>query len=80
MSAIRVFAIILIVAGIFAVAYGGFSYHTKSQAVRVGPVSLSVQHQHHVDIPLWVGAGAVVGGGVLLLVASRGSTHAPRLG
>ncbi|MHB1566221.1 MAG: hypothetical protein ACYCXG_05840 [Acidiferrobacter sp.] len=80
MSGIRVFAIILVVVGIFAAAYGGFSYHTKSQAVRVGPVSLSVQHQHHVNIPLWVGAGAVVVGGVLLLVASRGSARSPRLG
>lgn len=71
MNGVRIVAIILIVLGILGAAYGGFSYTHKTKEAQLGPVSLSVKHKHHVDIPLWVGAGAVVVGGVLLVVASN---------
>ncbi len=70
MNPVRIFAIVLVIAGILGAAYGGFSYTHKTKEAQLGPVSLSVKQKHHVDIPLWAGAGAVVVGGVLLLVAS----------
>ncbi len=69
MNPVRLFAIVLVIAGILGAAYGGFSYTRKTKEAQLGPVSLSVKHKRHVDIPLWAGAGAVVVGGVLLLVA-----------
>ncbi|MHB1513737.1 MAG: hypothetical protein ACYCTF_11860 [Acidiferrobacter sp.] len=70
MNPVRMFAIALVVLGILGAAYGGFSYTHKTKEAQLGPLSLSVKQRHHVDIPLWAGAGAVVVGGVLLLVTS----------
>ena len=71
---------ILVVLGILGAVYGGFSYTHKSKEAQLGPLSLSVKKKHHVNIPLWVGAGAVVVGGVLLLIASNDNTTGNRLG
>ncbi len=80
MKGIRVFAIILVILGILGAVYGGFSYTHRSKEAQLGPLSLSVKRKHHVNIPLWVGAGAVVIGGVLLVIASNDNTTASRLG
>ena len=37
MNATRVIAIVLIVAGVLALVYGGFSYTKDTTAVKVGP-------------------------------------------
>lgn len=74
------FAMILVILGILGAVYGGFSYTHKSKEAQLGPLSLSVKKKHHVNIPLWVGAGAVVVGGVLLLIASNDNTTGNRLG
>lgn len=75
MKGVRVFAIILVILGILGAVYGGFSYAHKSKEAQLGPFSLSVKKRHHVNIPLWVGAGAVVVGGVLLVIASNSSNN-----
>lgn len=69
MNVVRIVGILLVVLGILGAAYGGFSYTHKTKEAQLGPLALSVKHKRHVDIPLWVGAGAVVVGGVLLLMA-----------
>ncbi|AWP24778.1 hypothetical protein C4901_16845 [Acidiferrobacter sp. SPIII_3] len=69
MNVVRIIGMLLVVLGILGAAYGGFSYTHKTKEAQLGPLALSVKHKHHVDIPLWMGAGAVVVGGVLLLVA-----------
>ena len=74
------FAIILVILGILGAVYGGFSYTHRSKEAQLGPLSLSVKRKHHVNIPLWVGAGAVVIGGVLLVIASNDNTTTSRLG
>ena len=80
MKGIRVFAIISVILGILGTAYGGFSYTHTSKEAQLGPLSLSVKKKHHVNIPLWVGVGAVVIGGVLLLIARNDHTTGNRLG
>jgi len=67
MSGLKIVAIVLIVAGVLALAYGGFSYLGETHHATAGPISLSVTERHSVAIPLWAGVGAVVVGGVLLL-------------
>lgn len=80
MKGVRVFAIILVILGILGAVYGGFSYTHKSKEAQLGPLSLSVKKKRHVNIPLWVGAGAVVVGGVLLLIASNDNTTSSKIG
>jgi hypothetical protein len=61
------------VAGVLALAYGGFSYTKDTTAVKLGPVELSVKEKQSVNIPVWAGAAAVVAGGLLLLMGAKRS-------
>ena len=71
MNAIKVAAIALILAGVLGLAYGGFTYTKATHESSFGPLSLSVKDRETVNIPVWAGIGAVVIGGVLLVVGSR---------
>jgi uncharacterized membrane protein YidH (DUF202 family) len=71
MNATKLIAIVLIVAGVLALAYGGFSYTKETTAVKVGPVELSVKERQTVNVPMWVGIGGIVIGGVLLMMGKR---------
>jgi hypothetical protein len=73
MNSTRIIAIILIVAGALALAYGGFSYTKDSTAVKLGPVELKVQEKQTVNVPVWAGIGAIVIGGLMLVVGGRKS-------
>jgi hypothetical protein len=71
MNSTRIIAIILIVAGALALAYGGFSNTKDSTAVKLGPVELKVQEKQTVNVPVWAGIGAIVIGGLMLVVGGR---------
>lgn len=71
MNALRVVAIFLIVAGALGASYGGFSYTTETHAANIGPLHLQVLERERVNIPLWMGLGAVGVGMALLLAGSR---------
>ena len=70
MNASKLVAIFLIVGGAMALAYGGFSYTQVTSAAKIGPLTFQVKETERVNIPLWVGVGAIVGG-IVLLVTSR---------
>jgi uncharacterized membrane protein HdeD (DUF308 family) len=63
-------AVVLIVAGVLALVYRGFSFTRERHEAKLGPLSLQVDEKKRVDIPVWVGVIAVAGG-VVLLVADR---------
>lgn len=71
MNSIKLVAIVLIVAGALGLAYGGFNYTKDTQAVKLGPIELSVKEQKSVDVPMWLSLGAIVGGAALLLFAGK---------
>ncbi len=71
MDALRVVAIVLIVAGALALAYGGFSYTKETHQVDVGPLHMEVAEKQQVNVPIWAGVGALVVGGLLLVVRRR---------
>lgn len=68
MSEIRILAIVLIVAGSLGLIYGGFTYTKETQTAKVGPLELTVQDKETVNVPIWVGVGALVAGGLLLVM------------
>ena len=72
MNGLKIVAILLIVAGVLALAYGGFSYFGETHHATAGPINLSVTERHSVAIPVWAGVGAVVVGGILLLTPVLG--------
>jgi hypothetical protein len=71
MSAVKIMAIVLIAAGIVVLLYGKFSYTRETHDVNLGPLEMSVAEKRTVNVPLWGGVGAIVGGGLLLLYASK---------
>lgn len=71
MSAIKIVAIVLIVAGILGLAYGKFSFTKETHNVDLGPLEFSVKDKETVNIPLWAGVVAIVIGGVLLVVPAK---------
>jgi len=71
MNAIRIAAIVVIVAGILGLVYGGFSYTKETQEAKLGPIELSVKDKQIVSVPVWAGVGAIVIGGALLFVGGK---------
>ena len=71
MNAVKILAIVLIVAGIVGLLYGKFSYTKETHDVKLGPLEMSIAEKQTVNVPLWAGVMAIVGGGVLLLYASK---------
>lgn len=67
MNATKGIAVVLIVLGILALVYGGFSYTKETHEAKLGPIEFSVKDKERVNIPMWAGIGAIVIGGVLLL-------------
>ena len=66
-------AVILIVIGVAALSYQGFSYTTREKVVDVGPLTMTADKTRSIPIPPIVGAVALVGG-VALLVMGRKNT------
>jgi len=71
MSAIKILAMVLIVAGILGLVYGGFTYTKESHDLKLGKLELSVKDKETVNIPVWVGAGAIVAGALLFFVRQK---------
>jgi hypothetical protein len=66
-------AIVLIVAGVLGLAYGGFSYTKATHQTDLGPLHMSVDEKQYVNVPVWAGICAIVIGGFLLVRCSRGN-------
>jgi hypothetical protein len=63
----KVLALALIVAGVLALVYHGFSFTKERHEARLGPLAVQVDEKKRVEIPVWAGVVAVAGGVVLLL-------------
>ena len=71
MSPLKIVAIVLIVAGVGALAYGGFSYTKETHKAEIGPLKFSVAEKERVNVPQWAGIAAIAAGVVLLVVGRK---------
>ena len=71
MNGLKLAAIVLIIAGVLGLAFGGFTYTKKTEQVKLGPIELTVKDKETVNIPVWLGAGALITGILLLVVRSK---------
>ena len=71
MNAVKIAAIVMIVAGVLGLAYGSFSYTKETHEAKLGPIELSVKEKQTVNVPVWAGVGAIAIGGLLLLFGSN---------
>jgi hypothetical protein len=71
MNGIKIFAIILIVAGVLGLVYGGITFTKRTGRTVIGPIELSVNETQTIPVPLWAGVGAIAMGGGLLLIRKK---------
>jgi len=71
MNAVKIAAIVLIVAGVLGLVYGSFSYTKATHEAKLGPIELSFKEKQTVNVPVWLGVGAIVGGVLLLLGGNK---------
>ena len=71
MNTLKMLGIVLIVGGILGLAYGGFTYTKETHETTIGPLTLSVTDKETVNVPIWVGVGSIVIGGLLLVWGAR---------
>jgi hypothetical protein len=71
MKAATMIGIVLIIAGVLALAYQGITYTTSEKVVDIGPLKASVEKEKTVPLPPILGALALVGGVVLVAVGAR---------
>lgn len=68
MSPAKIVGILLLIAGVLGLVYGGFTYTSDVHRADFGPMHMSVKEKDRVNIPVWAGVAAIVAGGLLLLV------------
>ena len=66
-----IIAIILIALGVVAFAYQGTTYTTREKVVDIGPIQLTAGKTKTFPLPPILGAIALVGGIVLLVVEEK---------
>jgi len=66
-------SIILIVVGVAALSYQGFTYTTREKAIDLGPLQVTAEEKHTVPIsPILGGIALVAGIGLLVWNPKRG--------
>jgi uncharacterized membrane protein YidH (DUF202 family) len=71
MSTMTIVAVVLIVIGVIALAYGGLSFTTKEKVAEIGPLKLEKEKTRSFPLPPVVGVVSVIGGVALLVVSRR---------
>ena len=71
MSAVKIVGIVLIAAGVLGLVYGGFSYTKDTHEAKIGSLELSMKDKETVNVPVWAATGAIVVGGLLLLMPRK---------
>jgi drug/metabolite transporter (DMT)-like permease len=67
----KLLGILLIVAGVIGVIYGGFTYTSHKKAVDMGPIQIDKTEHHSVPIPPILGAVAILAGGAMVFGAGK---------
>jgi len=71
MTIMKILGLLLVAGGILALVYGGFGYTKETHEAKIGPLEMAVKEKDVVNVPAWAGVGAIVLGGVMMLVPLR---------
>ena len=67
----KVFGIVLIVAGVLLTIFTGFKVFTKKKVLDVGKLEITRDEPHNFDWSPFVGVGVIVAGGIVLAVSLK---------
>jgi hypothetical protein len=73
MSGRTILGIALVVIGLFALAYQGFTYTTQKKIVDIGPIQATKEEHHTVSLPPILGALALISGVIVVAADRRGN-------
>ena len=71
MKTITLLGIVLIVLGLAALAYQGFTYTTRETVIDIGPIKATADREKTIPLPPILGIVAVAGGVALMIAGSR---------
>ena len=71
MKARKILALVLILAGVLALAYGGFTYTSDTHEASLGPLEVAIEEKERVELPVWLGVLLIGAGVAVLLVPKR---------
>jgi hypothetical protein len=71
MKATSMAGILLVIVGVLALIYQGFSYTHREKLFDVGPIHATTDEQKHIPIPPIFGGLALAGGVVLLAFGAK---------
>jgi len=71
MKGTTIVGVLLIVLGVIALGYEGITYTTREKVLDIGPLQASVDKKKTIPLSPALGAAALVGGIVLVVVGSR---------
>ncbi len=67
----KIAAIVLIVVGVIALAYGGISYTREKKVIDLGPIEATTKTRETIPLPPVLGIAAIAGGIALLVGSGR---------
>ena len=73
MKPVTLVGVALIVLGVVALAYQGITYTTREKIIDLGPLKATVDKEKKIPLPPIIGALALAGGVVLVIVGVRKS-------
>lgn len=71
MKTFTLVGIVLIVLGVAALAYQGFTYTTRETVIDIGPIHATAEREKTFPLPPVLGIAAVAGGVALMLAGAR---------
>jgi uncharacterized membrane protein HdeD (DUF308 family) len=71
MKTITIVGVLLIVVGVIALGYQGITYTTREKVLDIGPLQASVDKKKTIPLSPALGAAALIGGIVLVVVGAR---------
>ena len=71
MKGTTIVGVLLIVLGVIALGYEGITYTTREKVLDIGPLQASVDKKKTIPLSPALGAAALIGGIVLVVVGTR---------
>jgi hypothetical protein len=73
MKGLFVVGVLLMIFGVFVLAYPAIQYTTEEKVFEIGPVKATAEKEKTIPLHPAVGAAALAGGGLLLALGARKS-------